>query len=178
TAMNAPSLYVMTLATVTLATGAGKLEAEIQRVAWLQGCWEAASAERTIEERWMAPRGTSMVGVGRTVRGADLVEYELVVIREQGEKLAYEAHPSGQPSAAFLSDTVSDDAVVFQNPRHDFPKRVGYERRGKDGLLAWIDAGPDSERPRTEFVYRRAACGPSSRRRGNSLQGVPPPGAR
>ena len=60
--------------------------AGIQRVAWLQGCWEAASPERTIEERWMAPRGSSMVGVGRTVRGADLVEYELVVIREQGDR--------------------------------------------------------------------------------------------
>jgi hypothetical protein len=59
------------------------------------------------------------------------VEYELVVIREQGEKLAYEAHPSGQPSAVFLSDTVSDSAVVFHNPRHDFPKRVGYERQRK-----------------------------------------------
>ena len=31
--------------------------AGIQRVAWLQGCWEAVSPERTIEEQWMAPRG-------------------------------------------------------------------------------------------------------------------------
>jgi hypothetical protein len=132
----------------------------IQRVAWLQGCWEAASPERTIEEHWMAPRGASMVGVGRTVRGADLVEYELVVIREQGEKLAYEAHPSGQPSAVFLSDSVTENAVVFHNPQHDFPRRIGYERQGRDRLLAWVDAGPDSERPRTDFEYRRVDCGP------------------
>ena len=151
---------LMALAAATLTAGGTAPASGIERVAWLQGCWEAASAEGTIEEHWMAPRGTSMVGVGRTVRGVDLVEYELVVIREQGEKLAYEAHPSGQPSAVFLSDTVSDSAVVFHNPRHDFPKRVGYERHGKDGLVAWIDAGPDSERPRTEFAYRRAACGP------------------
>jgi rhodanese-related sulfurtransferase len=138
-----------------LTTGSG-----IQRVAWLQGCWESASNERVVEEHWMAPRGTSMVGVGRTVRGADLVEYELVVIREQDGRLAYEAHPSGQPTATFLSETVADDAVVFQNLQHDFPKRVGYERAGPDEIVAWIDAGPDSERPRTEFAYKRAACGP------------------
>jgi hypothetical protein len=101
-----------------------------------------------------------MVGMGRTVRGADLVEYELVVIREQGDRLAYEAHPSGQAGATFLSETITDTAVVFQNLQHDFPKRVGYERDGKDGLVAWIDAGPNSEQPRREFPYKRVACAP------------------
>jgi hypothetical protein len=157
--MNMLLPYLMALA-VPASAADGTPASGIQRVAWLQGCWEAASPERVIEEHWMAPRGTSMVGVGRTVRGADLVEYELVVIREQGERLAYEAHPSGQPSATFLSETVTDAAVVFQKLKHDFPKRVGYEREGSDKLVAWIDAGPDSERPRLEFYYRRVACGP------------------
>jgi rhodanese-related sulfurtransferase len=154
--MNGLSPYLLALAAAASngpASGSG-----IQRVAWLQGCWEAASPERVIEERWMPPRGTSMVGVGRTVRGAELVEYELVVIREQGERLAYEAHPAGQPSATFLSETVTDAAVVFQNLQHDFPRRVGYERAGPDEVVAWIDAGPDSEQPRREFPYRRVAC--------------------
>src|SRR2546428_4818337 len=132
--------------------------AGIQRLAWLRGCWEMASPERTVEEQWMAPRGRSMLGVGRTLRGSDLVEYELVVIREQGAQLAYEAHPSGQPSATFVSDAVSEKSVVFQNLGHDFPKRIGYERGGQDQLLVWIDGGPDSERPRIEFAYRRVAC--------------------
>lgn len=132
----------------------------ITRLAWLQGCWQDASPERTVEEHWMAPRGTSMVGMARTVRGTELVEYELVVIREQGGKLAYEAHPSGQRAATFTSSTVAEGAVVFENPAHDYPKRVGYERSGKDTIVAWIDAGPDSERPRHEFAYRRVTCGP------------------
>src|SRR5687767_4613821 len=104
--------------------------AGIQRLAWLQGCWEVVSPERTVEEHWMAPRGKSMVGVGRTVRGDSLVEYELVVVREQGDRLAYEAHPSGQPTAVFLSRAVSDSSVVFENLEHDFPQRVGYTRSG------------------------------------------------
>jgi hypothetical protein len=153
--------FLMAVAAATAPTRAGTGPAAgIERLAWLHGCWEAVSAERTVEEHWMAPRGTSMVGVGRTMRGGELVEYELVVIREQGDRLAYEAHPSGQPSATFLSVTVTDAAVVFQNLQHDFPKRVGYERAGPDELVAWIDAGPDSERPRQEFPYRRVGCGP------------------
>ena len=106
----------------------------------------------------MPPRGGSMMGVARTVRGNELAEYELVVLRERGQQLAYEAHPSGQPSATFLSDAVSDSAVVFVNKGHDFPKRIGYERSGDDQLLAWIDGGADSERPRIEYPFKRVAC--------------------
>jgi len=127
-------------------------------VAWLQGCWESASPERTVEERWMPPRGGTMVGVGRTMRGRDLAEYELVVLREDGGRLAYEAHPSGQAAATFMSEAMSEGSVVFQNPAHDFPKRVGYERGSPDQLLAWIDGGADSERPRIEFAYTRVPC--------------------
>jgi hypothetical protein len=132
--------------------------AGIQRVAWLQGCWEAVSPERTVEEQWMAPRGKSMVGVGRTVRGDTLVEYELVLIREQGDRLAYEAHPSGQPAAVFLSRAVSDSNVLFENLEHDFPQRVGYTRSGSDALLAWIEGTQQGQLRRIEFPYRRAVC--------------------
>ena len=144
---------------VTVAvTAADMQEAGIQRVAWLQGCWETVSPQRTIEEQWMAPRGRSMVGVGRTVRGDTMVEYELMVVREQAGQLAYEAHPSGQPSATFLSRSVSESNVVFEDLQHDFPQRVGYQRRGADDLLAWIE-GMENGRPRRiEFSYRRAAC--------------------
>ena len=38
----------------------------IARVAWLQGCWELSSPPRTVEEHWMAPRGKTMIGSGRT----------------------------------------------------------------------------------------------------------------
>lgn len=131
--------------------------ARIGRVAWLQGCWEAAMGERIVEEQWMAPRGTSMVGVSRTVRGDRLVEYELIVIREDGDRLVYVAHPSGQPSATFPARMVNDSMVLFENPEHDFPQRIGYERT-RDGLLAWIEGTQNGQRRRVEFPYRRATC--------------------
>ena len=132
--------------------------AGIGRLAWLSGCWETTSPQRTVEEHWMAPRAKSMVGMGRTVRDGRLVEYELVVIREEGEGLAYEAHPSDQPSAVFRSRTLGETSVVFENPEHDFPQRVGYERSGPDALLAWIEGTRNGQVRRIEFPYKRAAC--------------------
>jgi hypothetical protein len=129
----------------------------IERLAWLQGCWELASAGHTVEEQWMAPRGGSMVGVGRTTRGDALIDYEFVVIRERGEQLVYIAHPSGQPASEFLASTVSEDSVVFENAEHDFPQRIGYRRQGA-ALEAWIEGAKAGQNRRIEFPYRRAAC--------------------
>jgi len=148
----------LALVVVLAAAASTPPSSTIRRVAWLQGCWERVSPGRIVEEQWMAPRGKSMLGAGRTVRGDSLAEYELVVIREQGDRLAYEAHPSGQPSAVFLSRGVSDTSVVFENLQHDFPQRVGYQRNGPDSLLAWIEGTRGGQVRRIEFPYRRAAC--------------------
>ena len=115
------------------------------------------AGERVVEEQWMAPRGGIMLNLGRTVRGDTLVEYESVVLREQAGRLVYEAHPSGQPSAVFTSQTVTDSEVVFENPAHDYPQRVGYTRNG-DALLGWIDGTANGKARRVEFPYHRVAC--------------------
>jgi len=141
-----------------VATAGYARQATVDRVAWLQGCWRSTRGEMTIEEQWMAPRAGSMLGMGRTVRGSKLVEYELVLIKEQEGRLTYEAHPSGQPSATFTAATTSDTSVVFENPQHDFPQRVGYRRSGADGLDAWIEGQANGKSRRVDFSYQRVRC--------------------
>lgn len=105
----------------------------------------------------MAPRAGVMLNTGRTVRGNQLIEYEWVLLREKDGLLEYEAHPSGQASAVFTARTTTDNEVVFENPAHDFPQRVGYKRDG-DSLLAWIDGTTGGKLRRVEFPYKRVAC--------------------
>ena len=132
--------------------------ADIQQLTWLKGCWSAANARRTIDEHWLAPRARTMINVGRTVRGDSLFEYELVVLREQGQRFAYEAHPSGQLSTVFLSIVANDSTVVFENAGHDFPQRVAYRRVRADSLVAWIEGSAEGKIRHIEFPYRRVNC--------------------
>jgi hypothetical protein len=129
----------------------------IDDVAWLTGCWEYTSGARIVEEHWLAPRARTMMNAGRTTQGDKLIEFETVIIREQEGRLAYEAHPSGQPSAVFLSQRVADREVVFENLQHDFPQRVGYKRDG-DSLVGWIEGPRNGQTRRIEFPYHRVAC--------------------
>jgi hypothetical protein len=146
------------LAVAAVACAAGPQATGIKRVAWLTGCWEIDSSIRIVEEQWSAPRGGSMMGMSRTIKGDSLVTYELVVIREQGGQLAYEAHPAGQATAVFLSRTITDSTIVFENLQHDFPQRIGYELGGADSLTAWIEGPHQGRQRRIGYVFRRATC--------------------
>jgi hypothetical protein len=150
--------FVMVASFLCMANPGFAQQATVDRVAWLQGCWRSTRGEATIEEQWMSPRGGTMLGMGRTVRGSKTVEYELVLIKEQDGRIAYEAHPSGQPSATFMATTASDTSVVFENPAHDFPQRVGYKRNGSDALDAWIEGQANGKSRRVDFSYQRARC--------------------
>ena len=129
----------------------------IDRVAWMQGCWELTSGTRVVEEMWSAPRAGSMLGLGRTVRDGALVEHEFVIIRERDGRLIYFAHPSGQAPAEFTSTIVAEERVVFENLAHDFPQRVSYERQGSS-LKAYVEGTIDGRARRIEFPYSRRAC--------------------
>jgi len=143
---------------VTLACDvAASQSAGIQRAAWLQGCWEMSTPGRSVEEIWTTPKGGSMIGVGRTIRDGTLAEYEMILLREVGDRLAYEAHPSGQPAATFLSTRVTASELVFEDPAHDFPQQVGYRIDG-EALLAWVSGSQNGKVRRIEFPYKRARC--------------------
>jgi len=156
TPQNAPAAVAPPPAAAQPATLAAPLT--IDRVAFLQGCWEQVSERQTVEEQWTAPRGGTMMSVGRTVRDGRLVDFEFVVLREQDGALAYEAHPRQQDPAVFTARTATDIRVVFENPEHDFPKSVGYERTGPDSLLAWIEGPRRGGNRRMDFFYKRVAC--------------------
>lgn len=142
---------------LTLALGQIAVRPTVERVVWLQGCWAMESNGRLVEEQWLAPRASSMLGVGRTTRGTTLVDYEMVLIRERGDQLAYEAHPANQAPAVFMSAAIGERSIVFENLKHDFPQRVGYERTG-DRLAAWIEGPQDGQTRRIDFAYERVSC--------------------
>ena len=141
-----------------LAPSASAQTASIKDVAWLQGCWELRDGDRVVEERWMLPRAGSMLGVGRTTRGEKLIEHEFVVLTERDGRLAYEAHPSGQATATFMSRPISGREVVFEDPTHDFPQRVGYRSTGPAQMLAWVEGPSGGRTRRIEFAYRTVSC--------------------
>jgi hypothetical protein len=140
-----------------VASGAGPHgeKRNLDRLGWLAGRWANERPLMVMEEVWLPAVGNTMLGVSRVVKSDSLVAHELVIIREHGARFAYEAHPSGQAAATFLSVKVTDSSIIFENLEHDFPQRIGYELVGTDSLYAWVEGPVRGKIKRNEFPYRR-----------------------
>jgi hypothetical protein len=155
----AATLTIVALLGFTNRAEAQRKDDVVQRLSWLSGCWQQSGRGRTVEEQWMSPRGGTMIGMGRTVRGdTALVEFEHLQILARNGRAVYHAEPSGQKPADFEAASVSDTLVVFENPAHDFPQRVIYRRRGADSLVARVEGKQNGQTRGFDFLYARTAC--------------------
>lgn len=119
-------------------------KAVIADVAWIAGAWVGTrSSGSRIEERWSPPLGGAMLAVSRTVNTSgrmNAFEYLRILEREGG--LVYAAQPGGAKATEFvLTELTAENGAhraVFDNPRHDYPKRIVYELSAEGGLSATI----------------------------------------
>jgi Domain of unknown function (DUF6265) len=129
--------------------------AQDNQLAWLAGCWQITRGDEVIDEQWMAPRGGVMLGMSRSVSGGRTTATEFTTLRIVEGRVVYEANPSGQKPTAFPATSLSPDRAVFENPAHDYPRRIIYERQG-DALLATIDDGSGGKK--VEYPFQRVTC--------------------
>jgi len=130
---------------ILAACAAGTLTAESSSApafGWLNGYWCSGSGERLVEEYWLpVERDPAMLlGLSRTVKDGKTVNFEFLRIQHDGGGTNYLAQPQGVPPISFRLTAAGDNWARFENPQHDFPKRVEY-RRTANGLHAEI-AGP------------------------------------
>jgi len=125
---------------------------------WLAGHWCGGSGTQTSEELWLPPAQGELLGVGRTLRGRRMVDFEFLCIAIHEGVPAYLAQPRGRPPTVFALTDSGPNWVRFENPAHDFPTRIEYRREG-ERLDAEI-AGPDGtpELRRIAFTYRPCAA--------------------
>ena len=119
-------------------------KAAIDDMAWLAGAWVGTrSSGSSIEERWSPPLGGAMLAVSRTVNtNSRMVAFEFLRIVERDGGLVYAAQPGGAKATEYVLTEVSAEngsrRAVFDNPRHDYPKRIVYELSAKGDLSATI----------------------------------------
>ncbi len=112
---------------------------------WLAGHWKGQLGGAEIEELWLAPAGSQMIGINRTLVDGQAVAFENLRIEEDGEGVVYLASPGGRcPATEFRLESLESNRVVFSNPAHDFPQSIEYRREG-DVLHAKISGTENGE---------------------------------
>ena len=126
----------------------------ITDLAWIAGDWQTATGKRAqVDEHWSGPAGGSMFGMSRTIVGDKTVEFEYLRIEQRADGIFYVAHPKARcPGTDFKLTRLSGQEAVFENPAHDFPKRITYRKNSDGSLVASIDAGEGTKSQRFSYL--------------------------
>lgn len=155
------------LAGVTLALAAALAVARAQQperplaaLAFMAGCWRGdAGVDKTIEEQWTAADSDLMLATtrylddntGRT-RGWEFSR----IVADSGRITLFPA-PLGTPQGRFRMAPSRAGEARFEDPAHDFPKRIIYRRVDARTLEVSLDGGEGSHQA-MELRLDRVPC--------------------
>ena len=118
---------------------------------WLVGS-RSVKESVLLEEHWMDPASNLMLGVSRTLRGDKVVEFEFLRIESRADGLYYVAQPGGRPPTDFKLTKWDGTEAVFENPAHDFPKRIIYRKQPDNVVVVRIDGGAGTQGQ--DFIFK------------------------
>ena len=129
-------LFALALAAQTFAQTADKTFGEI--TAAFEGTWKVDGKE--MYEKW-EKTGAGFVGKGYSLKDNQEKISETLEIRIIDGKIFYLAIAAGQNNGATVKFELTksgDGEFVFENPAHDFPKKLVYKKTSETEMSAQV----------------------------------------
>jgi hypothetical protein len=130
-------------------------KSKFEMLGWIAGSWSGNMGRATMEESWLPAAGGAMLGVSRVVAGPRMVAFEFLRIVQKDGEVYYVAQPGGRPATEFKLTSVTATKAVFENPAHDHPKIISYERDSEGNLVATIEGDERGQHKKQEFRFVR-----------------------
>ena len=120
--------------------------AKVSDLTWLTGTWYGEEDPSKYCETWGKPANGAIVGMCHMASKKGVPLYELIVIDEGPNGLAYRImhygpglspkHP--EPNVMPVIEATAD-RIVFMEQKGDNPARITYRRDGKDRIVARVE---------------------------------------
>ncbi len=133
-------------------------ETGFERLYILEGSWKTETSRGAIYEEWKKESATLMKGKSYKLKDADTLLLENISLRRNGKDVFYipvTINQNNQKPVKFKMASSVNNKFVFENPAHDYPKRIVYEIVNADSVHAFIDDGNDASGKRMHFYYSR-----------------------
>lgn len=123
----------------------------------LEGTWKMITKRGAICEEWKKVDEHYLQNRGYMVKGDDTIISERVALTNTKEGIFYTSTVEDQNNKqliAFKMTKGEGNIFVFENPEHDFPKRIVYRFVASDSLHAFIDDGTEAGK-KQNFYFKR-----------------------
>jgi hypothetical protein len=116
---------------------------------FLQGTWKMENKE--IYEHWDKLNGSSLKGFSYELKDKQMIISEYLDISETKNEITYTATVLNQNQGKGVSFrlTKTDSTFTFENPHHDFPKRIVYQKLNDNDIFVQVSDGKQKG-----FAYR------------------------
>lgn len=131
---------------------------DIQKAEWLLGTWENKTSRGSVYETWDKVSSVELAGRSFSIKGKDTLVFETIRLVQEKDRLFYIPTVRNQNEGLpvrFASVKVSDAALIFENPEHDFPQVISYAGIGADSLMAEISGFRNGQERRQVFPMKR-----------------------
>ncbi|MBE2190481.1 MAG: hypothetical protein IAE98_13595 [Candidatus Kapabacteria bacterium] len=110
---------------------------------FLHGTWKMENKE--IYEHWDILSEGKMKGFSYKMKNGKMTVSEYLDLTIQGSDIIYTASVLNQNKGAGIDFrmTQSDSLFVFENPNHDFPKKISYLKRSDTEIFVQVSDGQE-----------------------------------
>jgi uncharacterized protein YciI len=114
--------------------GSGNLFCQVIFPDFLSGTWKVSGKDNY--EHWNATNGPTLRGVGYSMKNGLPSITEYLEIRKEGSTVFLIATVPNQNNGESIRFKLTQDGAKFsfENPDHDFPKKIVYDRLDQDNL--------------------------------------------
>ena len=106
---------------------------DFKKLQWFEGTWTRTHAKpgRSGHERWVKTYDSEWQGWGVSMSGKDTTFVEKLKLVIRDNTINYVADvPENKAPVYFKFTELTGDRFTCENPSHDFPKKISYERSG------------------------------------------------
>lgn len=126
----------------------------------LAGKWEDVNRDNKFYEEWIVANDSLLVGKGYVMMAIDTVFIENLRIYKEAQGTFYEVHLSSnqlkEPEVVVFKMTHSDETdIVFENPKHDFPKKITYRMISNTEMRVFLNGMENGTFGETRFSFVR-----------------------
>lgn len=125
---------------------------KMMAVDWMVGSWENDTEQGKLTETWEKANDSTLNGTSYFIKDKDTLNNETIILSQKGNDLFYIPTVIGQNNnepVTFKLTKGTATQLVFENPKHDFPRKITYRQITKDSIVAEI-SGIENGKPASE----------------------------
>lgn len=114
---------------------------KLNKMEWLVGNWEQKLPDGLVSESWIKENDSTFTGKSYFTKEEDTIHLESIVLTQKDDELLYIPTVSGQNNdepVTFKMKSDIENSFSFENPTHDYPKKITYKKVSDTSLIATI----------------------------------------